>query len=218
MERMLPQARWYFDVISPFAYLHFKQFARLPADLEIEYIPVLFAGLLNHWEHKGPAEIPAKRLHTYRYCTWSARKLGIPFRLPPAHPFNPLSALRLIIATGVKPEVIHSVFDFIFRDGRDIGDPAEWQALTSILGVNNVDQLIADPTVKQRLIDNTNTAIAAGVFGVPTFECRGALFWGSDTIDWMNEFLTTPEIFSSPEMQRVASLPFGAERKVRPAR
>src|SRR5262245_33656463 len=126
MEHRPQRARWYFDVISPFAYLHLKQFSRLPRELEVEYVPVLFAGLLNHWEHKGPAEIPAKRIHTYRYCMWSAQKLGIPFRMPPAHPFNPLSPLRLIIATGVTPEIIHAVFDFIFRDGRDVGDPAEW--------------------------------------------------------------------------------------------
>lgn len=218
MEHLSQRACWYFDVISPFAYLHLKQFSRLPREMEVEYVPVLFAGLLNHWEHKGPAEIPAKRIHTYRHCTWSAQKLGISFRMPPAHPFNPLSALRLIVATGVKPEIIHAVFDFIFKDGRDVGDPTEWQALTSALSVSNADQLIAEPAVKQRLIDNTNQAIAAGIFGVPTFECQGELFWGSDTIDWMSEFLATPEAFSLPEMQRVAHLPMGAERKTRPPR
>lgn len=215
MEHRPQRARWYFDVISPFAYLHLKQFSRLPRELEVEYIPVLFAGLLNHWEHKGPAEIPAKRIHTYRYCTWSAQRLGIPFRMPPAHPFNPLSSLRFIIATGVTPEVIHSVFDFIFRDGRDVGDPAEWQALTRALGVSNADELIAAPAVKQRLIDNTNQAIAAGVFGVPTFECNGELFWGGDTIEWMKEFLSAPALFSSSEMRRLEALPMGAERSTR---
>jgi 2-hydroxychromene-2-carboxylate isomerase len=213
-----PTARWYFDVISPFAYLHLKQFVRLPADLEVEYIPVLFAGLLNHWGHKGPAEIPAKRVHTYRYCTWAAQKRGIPFRMPPAHPFNPLSTLRLIVATGVKPEIIHAVFDCIFGEGRNVNDPTEWHALTSTLGVSNADQLITEPAVKRRLSDNTNVAIAAGVFGVPTFECHGELFWGSDTIDWMNEFLATPEVLSSPEMRRVTDLPTGAERKTRAPR
>ena len=58
------KARWYFDPISPFSYLHLRQFHKLPADLRIEYIPVLFAGLLQHWEQKGPAELPAKRTHT----------------------------------------------------------------------------------------------------------------------------------------------------------
>jgi hypothetical protein len=52
---MLPMthATWYFDVISPYAYLHLKQFAKIAVPLEIEYRPVLFAGLLKHWETKG---------------------------------------------------------------------------------------------------------------------------------------------------------------------
>ena len=54
-------ATWYFDFISPFAYLHFKQFKQLPAGLTIEYVPVLFAGLLKANGTKGPAEIADKR-------------------------------------------------------------------------------------------------------------------------------------------------------------
>src|SRR6185503_13327824 len=49
------RARWYFDLISPYAYLHLKQFRKLPTSLEIEYVPVLFAGMLKHHGHKGPA-------------------------------------------------------------------------------------------------------------------------------------------------------------------
>src|SRR5882724_12306571 len=94
------RAIWYFDLISPYSYLHLKQFHKLPADLEIEYLPVLFAGLLKHWEHKGPAEIPPKRIYMYRQLVWLAAHLGIPYSTPPAHPFNPLHALRLVIAAG----------------------------------------------------------------------------------------------------------------------
>jgi 2-hydroxychromene-2-carboxylate isomerase len=80
---------WVFDVISPFAYLGLKQLPQLPHDVEIEFIPVLFAGLLNHHGQIGNAEIPSKRRFTYRFALWRARKLGVPLRMPPAHPFNP---------------------------------------------------------------------------------------------------------------------------------
>src|SRR5512146_245250 len=93
-------SRWYFDLISPFSYLHLKQFHRLPASLEIECVPVLFAGILKQYEHKGPAEIAPKRVYTYKQVVWLARHLAIPFKLPPAHPFNSLHALRLVIAAG----------------------------------------------------------------------------------------------------------------------
>ena len=70
------------------------------------YKPVLFAGLLEHWGQKGPAEVPVKRRWTYRWCTWWARELGIPFRFPAAHPFNPLPHLRLALACGSKPDAV----------------------------------------------------------------------------------------------------------------
>ena len=65
-------ADWYFDFISPFAYLQNAVFYHLPDDLEVTRKPVLFAGLLGHWEHKGPAEIPRKRVFTLRHTKWLA--------------------------------------------------------------------------------------------------------------------------------------------------
>jgi 2-hydroxychromene-2-carboxylate isomerase len=66
---------WYFDFVSPFSYICLH---RLPEiDVPMNFKPVLFAGLLNHWGQKGPAEIPAKRRWTYRWCTWWANELGI---------------------------------------------------------------------------------------------------------------------------------------------
>ena len=110
-------ADWYFDVISPFAYLQLVRFDRLPDDLAVSYRPILFAGLLGHWGHKGPAEIEAKRIHTYRFSQWRADREGIPLRYPPVHPFNPLKALRLCIARGSDAATVRAVFDHIWRDG-----------------------------------------------------------------------------------------------------
>lgn len=40
---------WYFDFISPYAYLQFKRLESLGLLAEFRLTPVLFAGLLNHW-------------------------------------------------------------------------------------------------------------------------------------------------------------------------
>ncbi len=205
--------RCYFDVISPFAYLHFHALQPLRERLQIEYLPVLFAGLLQHWGQLGPAEIPAKRRFIYRQCTWAAQRRDLPFRMPPAHPFNPLPALRLIVALGAGEAVVGEVFSFIFGEGRDIGDAAELAVLGRRLGVAEVAPLIQAQAVKQRLLDNTNAAIAAGVFGVPTIECRGELFWGDDSLDLLSGFLDRPELFAEAAMRRLDSLPAGAERR-----
>jgi 2-hydroxychromene-2-carboxylate isomerase len=91
----MPSAEWYFDFVSPFSYLQCEQLPALEKKLRIHYRPVLFAGLLKVHGHKGPAEIPAKRRFTYRYPSGEARALGVPFKFPAVHPFNPLPLLRL---------------------------------------------------------------------------------------------------------------------------
>jgi len=204
-------AQWFFDVVSPFSYLQLRQFGRLHPSLEVIPVPVLFAGLLRHWDNKGPAELPSKRLHTYRYCTWVASTEGIPFRMPPRHPFNPLPTQRLLVALKAKRPQIEQAFDFVFGQGRD--PELDWFGMCEALTVTNADELIADPAVKQQLITNTQQAADAGVFGVPTFLVRGQVFWGRDTLDWLNAFIDDPEMFERGEMARAERIEFGARRK-----
>jgi len=212
MHQSIP-ARWYFDLVSPFAYLHLKRFAELHPALVVEPVPVLFAGLLKHWDNKGPAEIVPKRLHTYRSCVWAASQHGIPFRMPPRHPFNPLHALRLLVGLGSPRAAVDAAFDFVFGEGRDVG--AEWPLFCERLGVGDDEaaRLIADSAVKRKLMDNTAGAVAQGVFGVPTLAVRGRNFWGSDTIAWCNAFIDQPQMFESGEMKRAAEIGIGAARK-----
>ena len=206
-------ARWYFDIVSPYAYLHLKRFGELHPALDIELVPVLFAGLLKHWDNKGPAEMAPKRLHTYRSCVWTAAQHGIPFRLPPRHPFNPLHGQRLLVALGAPRAAVGAACDFVFGEGRDLA--AEWPLFCARLGVgaDAATALIADPAVKQKLADNTAQAAAQGVFGVPTLAFNGQTFWGSDTIAWANAFIDNPQLFDSGEMRRAAEIGIGAARK-----
>ena len=207
-------ADWYFDFLSPFSYLQLVQFDRLPPDLEITYRPVLFAGLLGHWEHKGPAEIPAKRVHTYRWCHWYAARHGIPFRMPPAHPFNPLRPLRLAVAQGAEPALIRAVFDTIWAEGRDLSRDDEWQALTERLAIADADDAIARPEVKEALKKSTEEAAKRGVFGVPTFAIGGELFWGLDATDLVLDYLNDPASFATGEYARIADLPIAQARRL----
>src|ERR1700680_2609810 len=147
---------WVFDVISPFAYLAFPRLAELSGRAQVECVPVLLAGLLQHFGQLGPAEIPSKRRFTYRFALWRARRIGVPMRLPPAHPFNPLAALRLIIAAGSDQRAAGTVLDAVYREGRDVADAAVIAALARELGVADPQAVLGDATVKQRLRDNTD--------------------------------------------------------------
>ena len=207
------QADWYFDVVSPYAYLQFVDFKRLPADLEITCKPVLFAGLLNFWGNMGPAEIPAKRRQTFRYCDWLARKRGVPFRTPPRHPFNPLALLRLIIAAGATHAAVGAAFRHVWGEGNEAQEIDALRPLAASLGVADLEAAIAAPDVKHRLRANTEEATARGVFGIPTFAVADELFWGQDTTDMMLEFLADPDGFRAGDWARLHDVPVAAARK-----
>ena len=129
------QATWYFDVISPFSYLALGEIEELAQRMTVTYRPILFAALLEHWKHLGPAEIPPKRIHTYRLCVFEAQRRGIPFRFPPSHPFNPLKPLRLLAALDAAPKAVRIVMDRIWRDGLDLSLKESWDATCVALGL-----------------------------------------------------------------------------------
>jgi len=204
-------ATWYFDFVSPFAYICLHRLQELPPDLAIKYRPVLFAGLLNHWGQKGPAELPSKRRYTYRWSHWWAQSLGIPLRYPAAHPFNPLHHLRLAIACGSQPEAVRRIFDAIWTSGQDATDQGRFLALCKELGTS--PEKLESIVVKDTLRKNTTEAAARGVFGVPTFEVDGELFWGADSIEFLKDFLKNPSVVRNQEMQRLDGLPVAAARR-----
>lgn len=202
---------WYFDFVSPFAYIGLHRLAELPPGLAIEYRPVLFAGLLDHWGQKGPAEIEAKRRYTYRWCHWWAQSLGIPFRFPAGHPFNPLHHLRLAIACGSRPEAVRQIFASLWTTGADAADAAAFGQLALSLGIDAAR--LGAPEVKEILRRNTDGAAARGVFGVPTLEVEGELFWGADSIDFVRAFLADPAVLRNDEVRRLDGLPVAAARR-----
>lgn len=210
----MASADWYFDFVSPFAYLQCEQLPALETKLRIHYRPVLFAGLLKAHGQKGPAEIAAKRRFTYRFLVWQAQKLGVPFKFPAAHPFNPLPLLRLAIAADCDPDAVRRIFRFVWKDGR-LGDlPIEWAELMSGLHMPDAQLRIDSPEVKAALRRNTDDAIARGVFGVPTLAIGEELFWGVDATAMAADYVAAGCRYADPEMARVANLPIAAQREL----
>jgi len=206
-------AHWYFDFISPFAYLQSEVLHRFDGKLAIRPVPVLFAGLLKHWGQKGPAEMATKRRFTYRQVQWLAEKNGIALRFPPQHPFNPVRVLRAAVALGGSLETIHEILRFIWREGRDINAPEEWTELARRLGVPDLDARCNSSEVKSQLLQHGEQALAAGVFGVPTLVVDGELFWGFDATGMALDWLADPAKFARGEFARLDDLPVGAARK-----
>jgi 2-hydroxychromene-2-carboxylate isomerase len=186
---MTSTVRFYFDPISPYAWLAGRQVDRIDAaGLALDFRPVLLAGVLGAHGSKGPAEIPAKRDYTMRDAMRLAARIGAPLVGPPTHPFNPLRALRMCIAledAGERRRFALALMDGAWAHGLDLTDPAVLARLAGECGLDGpgVSSRADDPAVKSRLVAETEAAIAAGVFGVPTFVFDNEVFWGADRID-----------------------------------
>ncbi|MFN5446532.1 MAG: 2-hydroxychromene-2-carboxylate isomerase [bacterium] len=202
---------WYFDFISPFAFLQWHKLRRDAAHITLTPHPLLFAGLLSHWDNKGPVEIPPKRGWTYAHCLWIAKREGIPMCLPSSHPFNPLPLLRLSLAAGATPDVVDRLFRFVWQDGLLPTDQFAWQALLQEFSLD--DAALSSPEVKTALRRNGEQAISLGVFGVPTAIVDKRAFWGVDATDMLLAYVANDSFFTSDEYHRAYALPVGTARK-----
>jgi len=188
--------RFCFDYLSPFAFFAAR---KLPALCEkhgvtLEYCPVVFAGLLNHWGQLGPAEIPSKARHTAKQCMRYAKLNGISYQGPRHHPFNPLTTLRVStreVAGADQARVVNCLFSLGWEQGGDMGND---EVISHALLAAGFDgpKLVAGsklPMVKQALRANTDWAIGEGVFGVPTMLVDDELFWGIDQLEYLDLYL-----------------------------
>jgi 2-hydroxychromene-2-carboxylate isomerase len=207
---------FHFDVISPYAYIAFE---RLPQALEglsveVEYRPLLFAGLLQHWGTKGPAETAPKKVWTFRHVAWLAHEFGIAIETPAQHPFNPLALLRLALATapaGGTPNrrSCELIFEHVWRGGHDANDPVRLETLRQSLRMQRDP---AGDEVKAELKQATVGAAALGIFGVPTIDVDGRLFWGVDALPMVAACLRGEAWFDGPAWNAAAAMPQGVQR------
>ena len=208
---------FYLDFISPYAYLAFEQ---LPEALKgisysVDYRPVLFAGMLKHHGQLGPAEIAPKRDWTYRQVMWLARSLRVPMQMPASHPFNPLPLLRLAIAcnatvTGqVNRYVCETIFRHVWQGGQDAGHVERFKALAEDLSPAHDVQ---SEVVKNSLKNNTDDAIAQGVFGVPTFAVDDKVFWGLDAQPMLRDYLLGASWFQTDDWEAASQVGVGIRR------
>ncbi|MEM6729990.1 MAG: 2-hydroxychromene-2-carboxylate isomerase [Myxococcota bacterium] len=208
-----------FDFISPFAYLAWKQAPALAKRRRLELHPVLFAGMLNHFGHLGPAEIPPKRIYIFKQCIRLAASAGVPLEPPPAHPFNPLTALRIIAALDddydTQLAATNALFDTTWAGGAGIATDEDVVRALQQRGLNgeNLVERSREPQNKERLKRLTAQAIERGAFGVPSFIVDGELFWGHDSMEHIDAYLRGEDPVQAADLKRWRDLPAAAHRR-----
>lgn len=214
--------RYYLDFISPYAYLGWPQ-ARALAErchVELRPVPVLFAAMLDAYGHKGPAEIEPKRLYTFKHVTRLAHDLGLPLRPPPAHPFNPLLALRVAslprLSHDEQLRTVDVLYALVWATGEGVTEPAVVARALEAAGLPG-DAMVAEagtPEAKERVRRQTEDAIARGVFGVPSMEVErtGEIFWGQDALPHVERHLDGDDPVTPEWLEQWKELPKAAVR------
>lgn len=184
-----------FDFGSPNAYLALKVLPELlertGADLVLT--PCLLGGIFKATGNKAPmlqfADIPAKlayeNLEMRRFIAKHALEK---FRMNPHFPINTLLVMRGAIVAeeeGFLKGYVDAVNCAMWEMGLKMDDPAVAAAFLSSAGFEGAALLARtqDPAIKAKLAANTETAVARGVFGIPTFFVGDEMFFGKDRLD-----------------------------------
>lgn len=218
---MAEPIRVYFDFLSPFAYVGWFALRPIAArhGRRVEPVPTLLAPLLDAHGQKGPAEVRPKRAYVFKDAYRKAHRAGLgPIMPPPAHPFNPLLALRacsLSLEPGARERLIDALFRRAWGEGGAIDNDEAVARAAEAVGLAGAE-LVArakEPAAKDTLRRQTEGALAAGVFGVPSFDADGELFFGVDGLESLDAFLAGADPLPPDLLARWSSLGASAWRR-----
>jgi 2-hydroxychromene-2-carboxylate isomerase len=194
---------YYFAPQSPWTYLghlRFWDIARtagaairvMPVDLGGQVFPVSGGLPLGK---RAPQRQAYRLLELQRFADW----LHAPLKLQPK--FFPVAgddAARLIIAvdmhhgTHAAMHIADAVLRAVWVEDRNIADES---TLAVLLAERELPSRRLDDAhsqaVHERYQADTEAAIAAGVFGAPSYVVAGEIFWGQDRLDFLERRLRT---------------------------
>jgi 2-hydroxychromene-2-carboxylate isomerase len=188
--------KFFFDVGSPTSYLAYKELPKI-AEVEgaaIECVPVLLGGIFQAIGNHSPMDVPAKKVWMDRDLQMWAQKRGVRFEFNPHFPINTLVLQRGAIAYRETPlfhAYVDTVFDAMWADPRNLGDPAVLADTLAPIGITAQDftQRVSEQKVKDDLKRNTEEVVRLGAFGCPTFLVNDQLFFGQDRLDFVADAL-----------------------------
>jgi 2-hydroxychromene-2-carboxylate isomerase len=195
----MTKALFYFDFASPNAYLSHRVIPQIEArtGVTFTYVPVLLGGLFKLTNNRSPMEafgdirnkLAYENLETQRFI----KRHGLTaYRMNPNFPVNTLRLMRGAVAAqglGVVGAYVEMGMTAMWEQGLKMDDPEVMARAIADAGLDAAGLMAAieDPAVKQGLLDNTNAAVEAGAFGIPSFLVDGELWFGKDRLREVEE-------------------------------
>ena len=178
---------FYFDIISPYAYIAYKKILKIN-NVNFKLKPILLGGLHNLAGITAPAFNKYKMKNMQNDCELVAKKNNINFKWNSRFPINSLHIMRgyLFVNDNKKEEYLNSFFEAYWKEDIDLSNEENIKILLKKLKIDENDffNSIANQDIKDKLKELTQEAFKKEVFGAPTFIVNNKIFWGQDRLEY----------------------------------
>ena len=178
---------FYFDIISPYAYIAYKKILKIK-DINFKLKPILLGGLHNLAGISAPAFNKYKMKNMQNDCELVAKKNNISFKWNSKFPINSLNIMRgyLCVKDNKKEEYLNNFFEAYWKEDIDLSNEENIKILLKKLKIDEHDffNLIKNQDTKDKLKQFTQEAFEKEVFGAPTFIVNNKIFWGQDRLEY----------------------------------
>ena len=178
---------FYFDIISPYAYIAYKKILKIK-DINFKLKPILLGGLHNLAGITAPAFNKYKMKNMQNDCELVAKKNNISFKWNSKFPINSLNIMRgyLCVKDNKKEEYLNNFFEAYWKEDLDLSNEENIKILLKKLKIDEHDffNLIKNQDTKDKLKQFTQEAFEKEVFGAPTFIVNNKIFWGQDRLEY----------------------------------
>ena len=178
---------FYFDIISPYAYIAYKKILKIK-DINFKLKPILLGGLHNLAGITAPAFNKYKMKNMQNDCELVAKKNNISFKWNSKFPINSLNIMRgyLCVKDNKKEEYLNNFFEAYWKEDLDLSNEGNIKILLKKLKIDEQDffNLIKNQDTKDKLKQFTQEAFEKEVFGAPTFIVNNKIFWGQDRLEY----------------------------------
>ena len=178
---------FYFDIISPYAYIAYKKILKIK-DINFKLKPILLGGLHNLAGITAPAFNKYKMKNMQNDCELVAKKNNISFKWNSKFPINSLNIMRgyLCVKDNKKEEYLNNFFEAYWKEDLDLSNEENIKIILKKLKIDEHDffNLIKKQDTKDKLKQFTQEAFEKEVFGAPTFIVNNKIFWGQDRLEY----------------------------------
>ncbi|WP_440652564.1 2-hydroxychromene-2-carboxylate isomerase [Candidatus Pelagibacter sp. HIMB1542] len=178
---------FYFDIISPYAYIAYKKILKIN-NVNFKLKPILLGGLHNLAGITAPAFNKYKMKNMQNDCELISKKNNISFKWNSKFPINSLSIMRgcLCVEDNKKEEYLNSFFEAYWKEDQDLSNEENIKVILKKLKIDENDffNSINKQNIKDKLKELTQEAFGKEVFGAPTFIVNNKIFWGQDRLEY----------------------------------